>query len=178
MSACAGSQVDFLNGVIRLNAGETKNDEGRTAPLIGDLRAVLTAQHAKRRPGCDLVCFRVEKGKPLPIGDFRKVWQSRCVKLGFGKMTESTYEGTIFHDLRRTGVRNLVRAGVPESVAMSITGHKTRSVFDRYDISSEKDILDAGGSWKPIWPIKTRAKSSAKPESERPQEQIKSLPVM
>ena len=82
-------------------------------------------------PECDFVFHRL--GKPLI--DFRGAWDSAVTRAGLGSLK--------FHDLRRSGVRNLSRSGVPETVIMRITGHRTRAMFDRYNITSESDLADA-----------------------------------
>ena len=83
-----------------------------------------------------LVGERKSQPKAKPITSFTKAWRSACLAAGC--------PGRIPHDLRRTAVRNLVRAGVPERVAMQLTGHKTRSVFGRYNVVSVGDFAEAG----------------------------------
>lgn len=82
-----------------------------------------------------VICPRVFHRQGKPIKSSRRVWRTACKKAGF--------PGMIPHDFRRTAVRNLVRAGISERVAMTMTGHKTRSVFERYNIVSAGDLADA-----------------------------------
>ncbi len=133
------AQVDFRGGVVRLEPGTTKNREGRTFPMFPELRALLEAQLAytemvQRKRACIVPWVFHRDGKP--IRSFRKAWKTACREAG--------RPGRIPHDFRRTAVRNMVRMGIPERVAMQLTGHKTRSVFERYNIVSEGDLREAG----------------------------------
>ena len=127
-------QVDLLGHRVRLEGKDTKSGEGRIIPLARELHETLILQRQRRDtecPDCPYVFFRMGRR----IGDFRCAWHRACREAGVPRL--------LFHDLRRTGVRNLVRAGVPERVAMAISGHRTRSVFDRYNIVSERDVAEA-----------------------------------
>jgi len=121
-------RVDLSQGIVRLEAGETKNDQARTVYLDDELKTALREQFVTRRLGCPYVFHR--EGKR--IHRFDKAWNAA--------LKAAKLNGTIFHDLRRTAVRNMVRAGIPERVAMMISGHKTRSVFERYNIVSADDL--------------------------------------
>lgn len=133
-------QVDLDHRIVRLEPGTTKNDEARIIPLVADLLRILKREKEARDalyPDCQWVFAR----EGQPIRSFKTAWAGACVRAG---LVDSGGEPTkLFHDLRHPGVRNLVRAGVPEAVAMRISGHKTRAVFDRYNIVSESDLTDA-----------------------------------
>jgi len=150
--------VDLAAGEVTLDPQTTKNGKPRVFPLTGELRALLEAQRAIRdaivATGqlCPTVFVRLvrvggrglsaqHQGRaaiaptPKPIKRFNKAWKAACRKAG--------QPGKIPHDFRRTAVRNMVRRGVPERVAMQLTGHLTRSVFERYNIVSPGDLQDA-----------------------------------
>ena len=133
------ADVDMAGQVIRLRSEHSKNGQGRALVLAGHLWDTIARQWAMREfrkrdktSGISLYVFH-RKGKP--VGDIRKSWEPAC--------KTAKVEGKLFHDLRRTAVRNMVRAGVPERVAMGVSGHKTRAVFDRYNIVSEDDLRQA-----------------------------------
>jgi len=135
-------QLDLKAGTLRLDPGTTKNDDGRVVYLTPELKALLANQLERVEQ------LAKQTGKIIPYvfphlasrhrgkrrTDYRKAWVSACRKAGV--------PGMLRHDCRRTAVRNMVNAGVPERVAMTVTGHKTRAVFDRYHIVSPGDLQD------------------------------------
>ena len=123
--------VDLDGNVIRLRSENSKNKTPRTLPLSGELREIIDRARQNRRLDCRFVFHREDR----PIGDFRHSWDKARRATGL--------DGVITHDMRRTAVRNMVRAGIPERVAMVLSGHKTRSIFDRYNIVNEADLVEA-----------------------------------
>ena len=129
------TDVDREAGAIRLRPEAAKTGRGRTVMLEGDLAELIDRRWQARLFEKDAnlrVTALVFHRDGEPVGDFRKAWATACRAAGV--------PDKLFHDLRRTAARNMVRAGVPERVAMAVTGHLTRSMFDRYNIVSEDDL--------------------------------------
>jgi len=123
------SDVSLLAGTLQLR--DSKNGEPRKVSLTADAKNLLAACITGKGPEDSV--FTRNSGNA--VKDFRVTWDKLTLAAGV--------PGLLFHDLRRSAVRNMVRAGIPEVVCMKVSGHKTRNVFDRYNITSERDLADA-----------------------------------
>ncbi len=153
-------QVNLLARTITLDPGTTKNRKAREIKMTDEVYKLICAC-VLGKVSEDFV-FTRENGQP--ICDFRWSWWRLCVRSGLGMLScpkcsnaahadserrcrecrvPLKYSGTIFHDLRRSAVRNMVRSGISRSVAMRISGHETESIFERYNIGSDADLADA-----------------------------------
>jgi integrase len=129
---------DVEDGVIRLRGENSKSREPRQVPIEDEIAAVIERRRAAQGIStgrtitmCELIFHRDGQ----PVREFRKSWKRACAAAGLGHM--------LFHDLRRSAVRNMVRGGVHQNTAMKISGHKTASMFRRYDITDETDLRQA-----------------------------------
>jgi integrase len=127
-------QVDLADRILRLEAGETKNDEPRQVEMTTKVYELLSALCAGKTAEA-YVFTRERRGRVSKIVDMRDAWARATKAAGCA--------GLLFHDLRRSAVRNMRRQGIQEKVAMEISGHKTRSVFERYNIVDRADVREA-----------------------------------
>ena len=128
------SEVDEPGGVVRLSPERSKTRVGRVLPIVAPIAAVLTRRRAHRQ-GADPLVFRRDA---VTVRAWRTAWPAACRRAGVPER--------LLHDCRRTAARNLVRAGVPERVAMQLTGHRSRAIFDRYTIVREDELPGVGGA--------------------------------
>jgi integrase len=145
-------QVDLKAGEVRLDPGTTKNLEGRVFYLTSELRELLKAQRKaavriQRRKNMIVhhVFFHDVPTKSGDVGHWsgHAIAASGLYHAWCRARIAAGCPGSIPHDFRRTAIRNMVRAGIPERVAMKLSGHKTRSVFDRYNVVSDGDLREA-----------------------------------
>ena len=130
ISGLLWSNVNRSAGVIRLDPEQDKARNVRVLVLEGETAALIERRWQARKVGRRLA-EHVFHRRGRPLGDFRETWLRACRLAGLGHR--------MFHSLRRSAVRNMTLAGLPEKVIMSITGHKTRVMFDRYNIVTESD---------------------------------------
>jgi integrase len=135
---CSLTWGDIEGDVLTLRGENAKNGEARSVPLVGELSEIIERRKAVRQVkenGTARMVEHIFHRDGQPIGEFRKSWEAACKKAGvFGRL---------FHDLRRSAVRNMTQAGVPQAVAMKVSGHKTTSMFQRYNIVATDDLRTA-----------------------------------
>jgi integrase len=149
------SDVDLLAGTVRLRT--SKNGEPRQVNLTKDTKQLLASCCAGKSKDEAVFTRTEQSGKRVAVADFRGTWDA---------VTKAAKcDGLLFHDLRRSAVRNMVRAGIPEVVCMKISGHKTRAVFDRYNIVSERDLADAAKKLEISYSLVTEAPVDEQPEA-------------
>ena len=130
--------VDLESGRIELDRQMTKNKAFKTLYLHKDALRALTDWRKNTEDlmaATHTIVTHVFHRNGKPIKSYRTAWDNARRRLGL--------QGKVFHDFRRTLTRHLRDAGVDDVTSMKITGHKTRSVFDRYNIRDERDVKNA-----------------------------------
>ena len=124
--------IDLKAKRIKLPGKTTKNKSPRYLPIYGNMHAELDMAISTADESCPFLL----QDKRHRVVDFEKSWKRAC--------SVGSLKQTLFHDLRRTALTNMIEAGFSEKEAMEISGHKTRHVFDRYHIVSQRRLNQLG----------------------------------
>ena len=125
------SWLDLDSWTVRLPGQYSKNKKPRTLPLLGALRDIIERRIQAR----DIMCPYVFHHKGKQLKSFRKAFKAAAKAAGL--------VGIVPHDMRRSAIRNFRKAGISENEGMKLSGHRTRSVYDRYDIGDDEDLREA-----------------------------------
>ena len=148
--------VDFSRRQVRLPTGYTKNNKPRIFPFDDELEGIFKRLwNEKEQRKIDLPHVFLNQPKTESVLDFRGSWESACDKAKIGKKR-------LTHDMRRSAVRNMVESGVSEKVAMELSGHLTRTVFENYHIVSTDDLVKA------VEKVSATLKNMEKPKEKPP----------
>ena len=128
----------IAGNVLRLPPAISKNKDGRVLILVGELAEIIERRRTLQRDTIPWVFFRADGNQ---VKRFYRSWKTACLQAGLP--VDTPQERKRFHDFRRATARDLSRAGIPDRIAMSIIGHKTRPIYDRYNIVNEGDIAQA-----------------------------------
>lgn len=131
---CSLTWSDVDGDALVLRGENSKNGEARIIPIVGELASLLERRRKARLVNGVLTNYIFHRDGER-VGEFRKSWKTACKRAGV--------VGKIFHDLRRSAVRNMTQAGIPQNVAMKISGHKTDAMFRRYNIVATDDLRAA-----------------------------------
>jgi integrase len=146
-------RIDFKTSRIELPSRTTKNKKPRFLPIYGDMESEIQLAIAEGSKDCPFLIQR--EGRP--VHDWEKAWASACSVAGV--------PSALFHDLRRTALTNMIEAGLSEKEAMEISGHKTRAVFDRYHIVSDRRLKEMAKKLDAHLKVKAAA-TGAEPEDD------------
>lgn len=150
------NMVDFNRRQVRLPQGYTKNNKPRIFPFDDEIEGILKRLwNEKEQRKITLPFVFLNKNKTGPVLDFRGSWDSACDDAKIGKRLP--------HDMRRSAVRNMVENGVSEKVAMELSGHLTRTIFENYHIVSTDDLVKA------VEKISVARKNTEKPQEKPPE---------
>jgi integrase len=147
-------QIDWDARLIRLTMKQTKNKTARSAPIYGDMERWLRFQQQNCPEGCEWVFYSGSQHKShrgRRISEEFQGWQEACERAGVPEL--------IFHDLRRSAVRNMVNARVPLKTIMEIIGHKTMKMLERYNIIDEANFREVGRTMQQYFEQKRRERS-------------------
>jgi integrase len=136
-------QFDPLTNRLNLRAKDTKTKKPRYAVLTGTDALPFIQELCTGKDGDDYIFTRGSgRNSDGKIHSARYAWADLIEASGV-TCAAGAEQAVIVHDMRRSAVRNMVRRGIPESIAMLISGHNTRAVFERYNIDCEQDYIDA-----------------------------------